>query len=112
MRVIFIFVFVLGLVTDGLFIRVNAPVTPSLWMSFEGFKLSARHQPFMKGLRAHSEGIPFCARAGSSGLAILGVKSSQVGQRKSPVSQSCNGCCGSMVRGLWSVVRAGGRVAV
>ncbi len=59
MQVIFIFVFVLGLVTDGLFIRVNAPVTPSLSTSFEGFKLSARHQPFMKGLRALSEGISF-----------------------------------------------------
>ncbi len=59
MRVIFIFVFVLGLVTDGLFIRVNAPVMPSLLTSFEGFKLSARHQPFMKGLRALSEGISF-----------------------------------------------------
>ncbi len=59
MRVIFIFVFVLGLFTDGLFIRVNAPVMPSLSMSFEGFKLSTRHQPFMKGLRAHSEGISF-----------------------------------------------------
>jgi hypothetical protein len=30
-------------VTDGLFIRVNAPVTPSLPTSFEAFKLSARH---------------------------------------------------------------------
>ncbi len=59
MRVIFIFVFILGLVMDGLFIRVNAPVTPSLSTLFEGFKLSARHQPFMKGLRARSEGISF-----------------------------------------------------
>ncbi len=59
MRVIFIFGFVLGLVSDGLFIRVNAPVTPSLSMSFKGFKLSARHQPFMKGLQALSEGISF-----------------------------------------------------
>jgi hypothetical protein len=59
MRVIFIFVFVLGLVSDGLFIRVNAPVTPSLSTSFKGFKLSVRHQPFMKGLRALSEGISF-----------------------------------------------------
>ncbi len=62
LRVIFIFIFVLGLVslvTDGLFIRVNAPVTPSLSMSFKGFKLSARHQPFIKGLRALSEGISF-----------------------------------------------------
>ncbi len=61
MRVIFIFIFifVLGLVSDGLFIRVNAPVTPSLSTSFEGFKLSTRHQPFMKGLQALSEGISF-----------------------------------------------------
>ncbi len=59
LRVITIFVFVLGLVTVGLFIRVNAPVTPSLSTSFEGFKLSARHQPFMIGLRALSEGISF-----------------------------------------------------
>ncbi len=59
MQVIFIFVFVLGLVTDSLFIRVNAPVKPSLSTLFKGFKLSAKHQPFMKGLRAHSEGISF-----------------------------------------------------
>ncbi len=59
MRVIFIFVFVLGLVMDGLFIRVNAPVMPSLSTLFKGFKLSARHQPFMKGLRARFEGISF-----------------------------------------------------
>ncbi len=62
LQVIFIFIFVLGLVslvTDGLFIRVNTPVTLSLLTSFEGFKLSARHQPFIKGLRALSEGISF-----------------------------------------------------
>ncbi len=59
MRGIFIFVFVLGLITDGLFIKVNAPVTPSLTTLFKGFKLSARHQLIMKGLRAHSEGISF-----------------------------------------------------
>ncbi len=55
--VIFIIIFVF--ILDGLFIRVNAPVTPSLSMSFEGFKLSARHQPFIEGLRAGSEGISF-----------------------------------------------------
>ena len=55
--VIFIFVFVLVLILDGQFLRVNAPVMPSLSMSFEGFKLSARHQPFLQGLRVHSEGI-------------------------------------------------------
>ncbi len=62
LQVIFIFIFVLGLislVTDGLFIRVNTPVTPSLSTLFEGFKLSRRHQPFIKGLRALSEGISF-----------------------------------------------------
>jgi hypothetical protein len=51
LRVIFIFVL------DGLFVRVNAPVMPSLLTSFEGFKLSMRHQPFLQGLRARSEGI-------------------------------------------------------
>jgi hypothetical protein len=39
LQVIFIFVFVL----DSRFVRVNAPVTPSLSTLFEGFKLSARH---------------------------------------------------------------------
>ncbi len=39
LRVIFIFVFVL----DGRFVRVNAPVMPSLSTLFEGFKLSAKH---------------------------------------------------------------------
>ncbi len=53
LQVIFIFIFVLG----GQFIRVNAPVMPSLSTLFEVFKLSARHQPFLQGLRAHSEGI-------------------------------------------------------
>ncbi len=51
LQVIFIFIL------DGLFVRVNAPVTPSLSRSFKGFKLSVRHQPFLQGLRARSEGI-------------------------------------------------------
>ncbi len=55
LRVIFIFVFIF--VLDGLFVRVNAPVTPSLSMSFKGFKLSTRHQTFLQGLRARSEGV-------------------------------------------------------
>jgi hypothetical protein len=55
LRVIFIIIFVF--VLDGLFVRVNAPVTPSLSTLFEGFKLSTRHQPFLQGLRACSEGI-------------------------------------------------------
>jgi hypothetical protein len=73
MQVIFIFVFVLDLVTDGLFIRVNAPVTPSLLTLIKGFKLSARHQPFIKRLRRCLRGYPFPARADSSGLANAGV---------------------------------------
>ncbi len=55
-RVIFI-VFVLGLILDGLFVRVNAPVMPSLLTSFEGFKLSTRYQHFLPGLGARSIGI-------------------------------------------------------
>ncbi len=55
LRVIFIVIFVF--VLDGLFVRVNASVTPSLSTSFEGFKLSTRHQPFLQGLRARSKGI-------------------------------------------------------
>ncbi len=35
LRVIFIVIFIF--VLDGLFVRVNAPVTPNLLMSFEGF---------------------------------------------------------------------------
>ncbi len=55
LQVIFIIIFVF--VLDGLFIRVNAPVKPSLSTSFKGFKLSTRHQPFLQGLRARSKGI-------------------------------------------------------
>jgi hypothetical protein len=53
----FIFIAIFVFVLDSLFIRVNAPVTPSLSTSFEGFKLSTRHQPFLQDLRARSEGI-------------------------------------------------------
>jgi hypothetical protein len=55
LQVIFVIIFVF--VLDGLFVRVNAPVTPSLSTLFKGFKLSLRHQPFLQGLRVHSEGI-------------------------------------------------------
>jgi hypothetical protein len=54
LQVIFIFLFLL--ILDSLFVRVNAPVTPSLSTLFEGFKLSARHQHFLPGLGAWSIG--------------------------------------------------------
>ncbi len=44
-----IFVFVL----DGRFVRVNASLAPGLSYSFPGFKMSARHQPFLQVLRTH-----------------------------------------------------------
>ncbi len=52
-------VFVLVLISDGQFVRVHALVTPSLSTSFEGFKLSARHQHFPQGQGARSIGISF-----------------------------------------------------
>ena len=97
--VIFIVIFVF--ILDGLFVRVNAPVTPSLLTSFEGFKLSARHQPFLQGLRARSEGIS------SPRLGRLWWFSHCRGS--SPV-RSDDVCRQSVVRatvvaGQWSVVR-------
>jgi hypothetical protein len=50
-------VFVLVLISDSRFVRVHAPVTPSLLTSLERFKLSARHQHFLLGLGAQSIGI-------------------------------------------------------
>ncbi len=50
-------VFVLVLISDGQFVRVLAPVTPSLSTCLEGLKLSARHQHFLPGLGAWSIGI-------------------------------------------------------
>jgi hypothetical protein len=96
LRVIFIFVFVL--VSDGLFVRVNAPVTPSLLTLFKGFKLSARHQHFLPGLGAGSIGIS-SPRPGW--LLWHSHCRGQVwsGRTMQVVSQSCDGCCGSMVRG-------------
>ncbi len=49
-------VFVLVLIPDGQFVRVLAPVTPSLSTCLEGLKLSARHQHFPPGLGAQSIG--------------------------------------------------------
>ncbi len=49
---------------------------------------------------------PLRARAGSVGLAIAGVKSGKVGQRKLSVSRA------TVVADQWSMVRAGGRAVV
>jgi hypothetical protein len=105
MQVIFIFIFVLGLVsllTDGLFIRVNAPVTSSLLMSFEGFKLSARHQPFIKGLWVLSGGISFPSPGRRHQWSSHCRRSSQV--RSEDVScQSFD--CATVIVGQWSMIR-------
>ncbi len=95
LRVIFVFVFVL----DGRFVRVNAPVMPSLLMSFKGFKLSARHQPFLQGLRARSEGIS-SPRRGRLRWSHYCRGQVQSGWTMYVVSQSCDGRRGSVVRGL------------
>ncbi len=105
--VIFIIIFVF--VLDGLFIRVNAPVTSSLSTSFKGFKLSARHQPFLQGLRAHSEGISFPSPGRLRRWSSHCRRSSLV--RLDNVSrQSVDPAI--VIAGLWSVVCAGGRAAV
>ncbi len=104
-RVIFIvFVFFL----DGRFVRVNAPVTPSLLTSFEGFKLSTRHQPFLQDLRAHSKGISppsrWCRRisphcGGSSPVRLDNVCCQSFVRRLSRV----NGLCRQLRSGLSNV---------
>ncbi len=53
-----IFIFVL----DGRFVRVNSSLTPGLSYSFPGFKLSARHQPFLQVLRTHPIWYHSCGR--------------------------------------------------
>ncbi len=99
-----IFIFVL----DGFFVRGNAPVMPSLLMSFKGFKLSTRHQPFLQGPRAHSEGI--------SSPPPGQLRWSSHCRGSSPV-RSDDVSCQSVVRatfvpGQWSMVRAGGCAVV
>ncbi len=58
LRVTCIFSIVVVVVFDGLFVGVNAPLMLRLLASFQGFKLSARHQPFLQVLRAQPQGIP------------------------------------------------------
>jgi hypothetical protein len=98
--VIFIIIFVFVFILDGLFVRVNTPVMPSLSTSFNGFKLSTRYQPFLQGLRAHSEGISSPSRGqlqwpsncrGSSPVRLDDVSCQAVVRRS------------SRVYGLWSM---------
>ncbi len=58
LRVTCIFSIVGVVVIDGRFVGVNTPLMPRLATSFQGFKLSARHQPFLQGLRAGPRRIP------------------------------------------------------
>ncbi len=58
LRVTCIFSIIVFVNFDGLFVGVNAPLMPHLSASFQGFKLSARHQPFLQVLRAHPCEIP------------------------------------------------------
>jgi hypothetical protein len=100
--IIIIFVFVL--ISNGQFIRVNAPIMPSLLMSFVGLKLSARHQHFLLGLGVWSMGISSSSRCCCR---ISCHCKGQVwsGRRTFVLSCSCDGRCKSMVH-------AGGRAAV
>ncbi len=103
-----IFIVVLVLISDSLVVRVLALVTPSLSTSFEGFKLSTRHQHFPPGLGARSIGIssPHPGRL---------VWSSHC-RGSSPVRSDNVSCqsvvCATVVAGQWSVVCAGSRAAV
>jgi hypothetical protein len=51
LRVTRIFSIVVVVIFDGRFVGVNARVAPRLSASFQGFKPSARHQPFLQVLR-------------------------------------------------------------
>jgi hypothetical protein len=52
LRVTCIFSIIIAVVfIDGQFVRVNASLTLHLATGFQGFKLSAGHQPFLQGLR-------------------------------------------------------------
>jgi hypothetical protein len=98
-------IFVLVLILDGQFVRVLAPVMPSLLMLFAGFILSTRHQHFPPGLGARS----------SSPCPGQLVWSSHC-RGSSPVRLDDKSCqsvvCVTVVAGQWSVVCAGGCAGV
>jgi hypothetical protein len=60
LRVTCIFSIVVVVIFDGQFVGVNAPLALRLSASFQGFKLSAWHQPFLKSLRVQPQVIPSC----------------------------------------------------
>jgi hypothetical protein len=60
----FFSVVVVIVVFNSRFVRVNAPITPHLATSFQGFKLSARHQPFLEVLRAGPQLSCHCESSG------------------------------------------------
>jgi hypothetical protein len=97
-------VFISVLISDGRFIRVNATIPTSLSMSFEGFKLSARRQSFLPGLRVWSMGISPSSHRRYRISRHCGSQA-QSSWTTFVVSHLRDGRCGSMVR-------AGGRVAV
>jgi hypothetical protein len=74
LRVTHIFSIIVLVIFDSQFVRVNAPLAPRLSMSFQGFKLSARHQPFLQVLRAYPQGISSPSRCSCHREALGQVK--------------------------------------
>jgi hypothetical protein len=70
LRVTHIFSVIVVVIFDGQFVRVNAPLVPRSSTSFQGFKLSTRHQPFLQVLRVYSRRIspPSCCSCHCKGL--------------------------------------------
>ncbi len=74
LRVTCIFSIVVIVVFDGRLVRVNALLAPRLSMSFQGFKLSMRHQPFLQVLRVQPQGISSPSRSSCHCKALSQVK--------------------------------------
>ncbi len=74
LRVTCIFSIIIVVIFDGRFVRVTAPFARCLSMSFQGFKLSARHQPFLQVLRAYPQGISSPSRCSCNCEALGQVK--------------------------------------
>jgi hypothetical protein len=93
---VIIAVFVLVLISDGRFVRVLTPITPSLSTCLKGLKLNARHQHFLPGLGVRSIGI---SPSPSRRFGIFRHCEGQVRSSRMTfiVSCLCNGRCESMV---------------